>query len=66
MEGVVKEGVKCTEPAVSIVEEVMCERHLLDDVVGKVVSELESIFKLRWVFIPLLPVRFWGKPGRFQ
>ena len=39
LEGVVKEVVKSTEPAASIVEEVMCERHLLDDVVGKVVSE---------------------------
>ena len=65
MEGVVKEVVKSTEPAVGIIEEIICERHLLDDVVGKVVNGLESIAKLHWIFIPLLPVRFWGEPGRF-
>jgi hypothetical protein len=35
VESVVKEAVKCTEAAVGIVEEVMGERHLVDDVVMK-------------------------------
>ena len=39
MGGVVKEAVESTEPVVSIIEEVMCERHLLDDVVSELVTE---------------------------